>query len=255
MRKLLAVLALFFAVAAAAEVPDTSLASRGDPMPTSGPSAGQDSFLALSTMSPQRTLRPKIRPEFHPDALMHDAMAGQRDRRRGMLCGLPGVEGEEIGHLPGQIAGCGAQNAVRVQAVSGVTLSQGAVLTCGTVAALQNWVDGGLRKAVGRMGGGVAGLRVAAHYSCRTRNNQPGAPISEHGKAKAIDISEVRLVNGDTLNVLRDYGKGKKGRVLAKARRAACGPFGTVLGPGSDGFHRDHFHFDSARWGTGPVCR
>jgi hypothetical protein len=37
-------------------------------------------------------------------------------------------------------------------------------------------------------------------------------------------------------------------------RKAACGPFNTVLGPGSDPFHGDHFHLDTAR-GRGPYCR
>lgn len=105
------------------------------------------------------------------------------------------------------------------------------------------------------MGGGVAGLRVAAHYVCRTRNHRAGAKISEHGKAKAIDISEVVLVNGDRLNVLRDWRNGAKGRVLQRAHRAACGPFGTTLGPGSDGYHEDHFHYDTARHRGGAYCR
>jgi len=37
--------------------------------------------------------------------------------------------------------------------------------------------------------------------------------------------------------------------------RAACGPFGTVLGPNADRFHQDHFHFDTARHRSGPYCR
>jgi len=37
--------------------------------------------------------------------------------------------------------------------------------------------------------------------------------------------------------------------------RAACGPFGTVLGPESNRFHRDHFHFDTARYRSGSYCR
>jgi hypothetical protein len=37
--------------------------------------------------------------------------------------------------------------------------------------------------------------------------------------------------------------------------RAACGRFGTTLGPGSDGMHEDHLHFDTARHANGPYCR
>ena len=32
-------------------------------------------------------------------------------------------------------------------------------------------------------------------------------------------------------------------------------PFGTVLGPNSDRFHRDHFHFDMASYSSGAYCR
>jgi hypothetical protein len=37
--------------------------------------------------------------------------------------------------------------------------------------------------------------------------------------------------------------------------KAACGPFGTVLGPNSNRFHQDHFHFDTARYRSGSYCR
>jgi hypothetical protein len=37
--------------------------------------------------------------------------------------------------------------------------------------------------------------------------------------------------------------------------RAACGTFGTTLGPGSDGMHEDHFHYDTARHRNGAYCR
>ncbi|WP_323765674.1 extensin family protein [Marinovum sp.] len=215
----------------------------------------------LSTMSPVQLLPPlparplrSPRPTLRPEGLLKRAMA-QREPLRGQLCGVPGIEGEEIGPVAGRIAGCGTERAVRVSAVSGVRLSQQAVLTCGTAKALQAWVDIGLRPAVGKLGGGVAGLRVAAHYACRTRNNRPGAKISEHGKARAIDISEVVLVNGDTLNVLRDWGRGAKGTALRRAHKTACGTFGTTLGPGSDGYHEDHFHYDTARHRGGAYCR
>lgn len=217
------------------------------PVPPMRPAA----VLSLSTMSPHRPTHPLSRPE----SFVQKAMA-QRDRRRGGgVCGDPDIAGEEIPDIPGRIEGCGIRDAVRVRAVAGVGLSQEALMNCRSARVLSGWVRGGLRKSVGRTGGGVAGLKVAAHYVCRTRNHQPGAPVSEHGKGNAIDISEIRLQNGDTLNVLRDWGQGEKGRVLRKIRDSGCGPFGTVLGPGSDGFHRDHFHFDSAKWGTGPICR
>ncbi|SMX31989.1 hypothetical protein MAA8898_00106 [Maliponia aquimaris] len=173
----------------------------------------------------------------------------------GGLCGDPALVGSPVGKVPGELPGCGLDDAVRLQSVAGVQLTQGAVIDCTTAKALKTWVTKSAKPAVGRQGGGLEGLRVAAHYSCRTRNNQPGAPISEHGRGKAIDISAFLLADGSEITVLDGWGKGREGKALGKMRKAACAMFGTVLGPGSDGFHKDHFHLDT-RWHRGATyCR
>ena len=97
-------------------------------------------------------------------------------------------------------------------------------------------------------------LQVAASYACRPRNNQKGNRISEHGKGHAIDVAAIVLENGQVISVLSDWGKGRGGKILKAVHRAACGTFSTVLGPGSDRFHRDHLHLDTAR-GRSPYCR
>ncbi len=112
-----------------------------------------------------------------------------------------------------------------------------------------------MRPAVKRRGGGVVSIRVAAHYACRTRNSQPGAKISEHGRGRAIDIAAFTLRNGSTISVLDGWGKRRDGKVLRRMHKAACGPFGTVLGPDANRFHRDHFHFDTARYRSGSYCK
>lgn len=175
--------------------------------------------------------------------------------KMGRICGSRAILGRELPPVPGRIRGCGIANPVQIVSVSGVRLSQGSTMTCETAQALNQWVEKGLKPAVGRLGGGAESLRVAAHYSCRTRNNKTGAKISEHGKGRAIDISAIKLQDGSSLSVLKDWGDGKKGRALKKAHSAACGPFGTVLGPNADRYHRDHFHFDTARHRSGPFCR
>ncbi|MAU53596.1 MAG: extensin family protein [Roseovarius sp.] len=175
--------------------------------------------------------------------------------RAGALCGVPGLSGTVSGLVPGPVAGCGVERAVRLEAVHGVRLSQPATLDCPTARSLGHWVSESAKPEVGRTGGGLSGLRVAAHYVCRTRNHRPGARLSEHGKGRAIDIAALQLRDGSEISVLEDWGQGPKGRVLRRVHRDACGPFGTVLGPESDRFHRDHFHFDTARHRGGPYCR
>ncbi|MGX9355385.1 extensin family protein [Roseobacteraceae bacterium S113] len=197
-----------------------------------------------------RSLRPLTRPK----SIVQKAMARKREERAGNLAGVRGVQGENAGRVPGN-GGCGIAQAYRVTHVSGIRLSTAALMDAGTVKALKRWVDKGLKPAVGTMGGGVASIRVVAHYACRTRNSQPGARLSEHAKGRAIDIAGFTLRDGSKITVLTDWSGGSKGRALRQMHRSACGPFGTVLGPEANRFHRDHFHFDTARYRSGSYCR
>ncbi|MEM1302950.1 MAG: extensin family protein, partial [Pseudomonadota bacterium] len=63
------------------------------------------------------------------------------------------------------------------------------------------------------------------------------------------------LQDGTEISLLRDWGRGANGTALRQMWQAACGPFGTVLGPEADAFHKDHFHFDTARYRSGSYCR
>ena len=195
-----------------------------------------------------------LRPSLRPPAIVQRAMARRAERRRGQVCDDPDLQGDTVGFVPGRIEGCGIEEAVRLKSVSGVTLSQPALMDCPTARALKRWTEKGAKPALRKAGGELASFRVAAHYACRTRNNQPGARISEHGRGKAIDISGFVLTNGTTLTVLNDWNS-RSNRALKQMHKAACGPFGTVLGPNSDRFHQNHFHFDTARHRGGPYCR
>lgn len=209
---------------------------------------------AFAALSPQATWL-STRPTLRPRSLVDKAMAQRRARAKGAVCGDPDIQGEIVGYVPGRISACGIQDGVRVKSVSGIPLSQEAVIDCRTAKALKKWVVKGMKPAIGTSGGGVSQIKVAAHYACRTRNNQPGAKVSEHGKGRAIDISGFRLRNGTEITLLKDWSRRDTGAILRKMHARACGIFGTVLGPESDRFHKDHFHFDTARYRSGSFCR
>ncbi|MDQ2091690.1 extensin-like domain-containing protein [Marimonas arenosa] len=196
-----------------------------------------------------------LRPKKRSAKVQMFAGKKKRELLRGAVCGDVALQGEPVGSVPGRISGCGVGEAVKLRSVSGVTLSQQSVMDCGTAKALKSWVENGLKPAVGRRGGGVAKIKVAAHYACRTRNNQKGARISEHGKGRAVDISAFYLTDGSEISVLKHWGQGWRGKALRKMHKVACGPFGTVLGPNANRFHRDHFHFDTARYRSGAYCK
>lgn len=211
---------------------------------------------AVPQIDASGTVRQSGRPALRPADLV--LAASRTPRREGPsgngTCGRSSIAGTQIAPVAGNGA-CGIADAVRVTAVGGVALSRPTRMTCGTARALDDWVRNGLIPTVGRTGGGAVALNVAAGYSCRPRNNQAGARLSEHSRGNAIDISAIRLANGERLSVLEDWGRGAKGRLLRTLWQKACGPFGTVLGPESDRFHRDHFHFDVADYRSGPFCR
>ena len=166
---------------------------------------------------------------------------------KGSVCGDPLIKGKDLPRITSRTKGCGVENPVSVTSVDGARLSTPATINCETAVALKTWVQKGLRPAFPSTE--VTSLTVVDSYSCRPRNNVHGAKISEHGHGKAIDISGITFANGKSLTVSRNF------KALRKAYKAACGIFGTTLGPGSDGYHEDHMHFDTARQrGGGAYC-
>lgn len=178
-----------------------------------------------------------------------------RPGREGRVCSDRRVRGRTMSPIKGRISGCGISAPVLVSEVSGIPLTRPATLHCSAAIALADWVDTGVKPAVGRYGGGLANINVVASYSCRTRNNKKGAKLSEHAKGHAVDVASVTLKNGDTLDVLRDWRQRRTGAILKQMHKAACGPFGTVLGPNADRYHQNHFHMDVASYRSGPYCR
>lgn len=172
----------------------------------------------------------------------------------GAVCGSPLIKGTNIGAVPGP-GQCGIDEAVQITEVAGVRLSQPARIDCQTAQSVLAWVQDGVKPAVGRRGGGVASMRVMASYACRTRNHRSGARLSEHSFGHAIDIGGITLADGEVISVLDHWSSASSGAILKQMHAAACGPFGTVLGPDADVYHKNHFHFDTARYRSGSYCR
>ena len=193
-------------------------------------------------------------PRRRTGGLFGGLFGGNRNRETpdtptdGFVCGDPDIRGDELARITSNVRGCGVEDPVRVTSVDGVRLSTPATIDCTTARALKTWVQKGVRPAFGRQE--VVELRIAASYICRPRNNIRGAKISEHGRGKAVDVSGFIFSDGREISVADDYN-----RQMRRAHRAACGIFGTTLGPGSDGYHEDHLHFDTAVHGNGPYCR
>ncbi|NEY91479.1 extensin-like domain-containing protein [Tabrizicola oligotrophica] len=168
--------------------------------------------------------------------------------QKGSVCGDPEIKGEVLAAIKGKVKGCGIEAPVRVTAISGIRLNQPATISCETATAFKTWIEQGMRPAMGKRE--VVEIRIAASYICRPRNNKKGAKISEHGRGRALDVAGFVFSDGTQWSVARDYNSQTR-----KAHKAACGIFGTTLGPGSDGYHEDHLHFDIAGYRSGPYCK
>jgi hypothetical protein len=154
---------------------------------------------------------------------------------------------ERIDDINGR-SSCEVDNAWSVRAVSGVGFSQPATVNCGMIGPLNSWMSNTVQPAAqDQFGERVTSVTIAASYSCRPRNNRRGAKMSEHGYGNAIDISAFTLESGRTVKVEQGYWSfGREKSFLKQIRREACSDFNTVLGPGSDRHHKDHFHLDMA---------
>ncbi|WP_373355983.1 extensin family protein [Pseudoroseicyclus sp. CXY001] len=195
-----------------------------------------------------------FRPPERPNGITQAALERQRLRERGAVCGNPDIQGERLGTVPGP-GSCGVTDAVLIRSVGGIRLSYNATMDCETATALNAWVQRVAIPAFSGQGGGLAGLRIMGDYSCRGRNGDPNARLSEHAFGHAIDIGGVTLRDGTAISVLRDWGSSSWGGELRALHANACGIFGTVLGPTANAAHRDHFHFDTARYRSGSYCR
>ena len=132
-------------------------------------------------------------------------------------------------------------------------LSPNATLDSTMIAGLVRWEAMVQAAAKKNFGEPVVAMHVAASYDCRTMNHRSRARLSEHAHANALDISGYITASGTDITVKRDFhGGGAKEAFLKDVHAASCSVFQLVLGPGSDGYHEDHFHMDMGHW---KACR
>ena len=142
--------------------------------------------------------------------------------------------------------GCEVSDPWSVRSLGAVAFSQPAILDCAMAAPLDGWLKDSVQPAALRsFGESVVAVDVAASYSCRPRNNQRGARMSEHGFGNAIDIAAFTLASGRKVTVLDGWrGGNSEQRFLRQVHDQACADFHTVLGPDSGREHRNHLHLD-----------
>lgn len=155
--------------------------------------------------------------------------------------------------------GCGIDYPVEVSGLpGGVELKPAATLNCAMAEAFARFTKKELSPAAKRRYlSGIRTIRQGSAYSCRTIGNRRGGRLSEHAKGNALDVMDITLKNGRMVDVRKPSLFAIRQRSLLKSVRGdACSYFTTVLGPGYDRAHRDHFHFDLMQRRSGyRACR
>jgi len=183
---------------------------------------------------------PRPRPDAAPTSQVEEGPSACRVRLTSELAIAPTVS-----NLNGE-GECAVTDVVRLEAIilrdgSRVTVRPPATLRCEMAESVVRWVRDDVAEAVQAFGAPLGSIENYASYNCRGRNNIAGAQLSEHGKANALDVHSLRLLNGKIVG-LTDPHIARDFREIT--RKSACARFLTVLGPGSDGYHEDHVHVD-----------
>lgn len=136
----------------------------------------------------------------------------------------------------------------------GVKIEPPVTTNCATALASARFTAATIQKAARDvLNSEVKSISQASGYVCRPRNGT--AKLSEHAFGNALDIAAFTLADGTVVNV-QPALPALQQRFLTEVRNAACGPFKTVLGPGSNADHERHLHFDLAqRRNGGTYCR
>ncbi len=155
---------------------------------------------------------------------------------------------------------CGMQQPLKVSAFSngGIGLTSSATLSCPVVATTDRWLAEVVQPAaMNVLGAQVIEMR-AGSYSCRAMNNGTGTSrTSEHAFGNAVDVFSFRLNDNRVITVKDGWrGSPEEQNFLREVFVGACQHFSTVLGPGADPLHYDHFHIDLARHSKGRhICK
>jgi len=139
---------------------------------------------------------------------------------------------------------CGIDWPVKVSSIAGIQMKPAATLTCDMAATFAAWTRNELvPSARWRYFSGVKTIHQGSSYSCR--NIAGEGVLSEHGKGNALDVMSIELNNGDDIDVRKPglFAFRTRG-FLGTVRADGCEYFSTVLGPGYNYDHRNHFHFD-----------
>jgi hypothetical protein len=168
-----------------------------------------------------------------------------------------------VPEMPAAEGKCKVPNPVQISAIASpegeVDFPGGPILNCIFAKRFTSWVSDIAGPVVeAQTGEALAAIATGPGYECRSRNGDATGKISEHAFGNAIDIASFKLASKESFSVANVIKTGNvESRWLMALRISACGYFTTVLGPGSNAAHAEHYHFDlglHGRSGNYRIC-
>ena len=219
------------------------------PIPPSRPD-GPEAPHGRETFGPPA---PKMLPDKRSNVARPSTMPIEETACRARLK-LLGAEFEE--HAAQSDAdGCALPFPLKLKRLSkSIDIEPDAVVNCATAEASARFAMDVISPAAkSTFGEELSVVGQASAYVCRPRNGT--RKLSEHAFGNALDIAHFTLSGGTSVDV-EPAPPEKNAKFLGAVRKAACGPFKTVLGPGSDADHARHLHVDLApRKNGGTFCQ
>ena len=181
---------------------------------------------------------PDPRSADRPDEKMPEEELACRERLKTL-----GVEFEEHKAESNPEIGCSIPYPLMLKTLGkSIDIGPGTELNCQMAEAAARFAANVIQPAAkAEFGADLKSISQASAFVCRPRHGT--RKLSEHAFGNALDIASFTLSDGKKIEV-GPTPPEKDGKFLNAVRKAACGPFKTVLGPGADPDHALHFHLD-----------
>ncbi|WP_295813212.1 extensin family protein [uncultured Nitratireductor sp.] len=227
--------------APSAPIPQAAVSAPAASAPTISAPAKAQGMQALVPSNPMMVSYPRVtlpRDESSARVMPPEEIACRRRLKR------LGVQYQDLEPINDGGA-CRIDWPVKVSSLSGnIEMSPAATLNCQMAETFARWTKNELAPAARtRYFTGIGKIRQGSSYSCRRIAGTSVA--SEHSKGNALDVMSVELKNGREVDVRKPgFFAFRQRGLLNSVRAEGCDYFTTVLGPGYNYDHRDHFHFD-----------
>ena len=216
-------------------------ASSEPPLPPIRPPSSETQPAGGTTPPPPSIPTPVATPPADPAACLAELKANH-------------IEAEIVPAPPAPVADCAITEPVRVSSIglasgAAIDMPDRPILDCAFALTFTEFAQDLMAPlATAMLGSGIVALATGG-YRCSSPIRLPSGSPNPHAKGIAIDLSAIMLADRRRIAIGHEADSAEA-LFTRTMRQAACGWFSTVLGPGTNAAHAEHFHFDVLRHGA-----